>query len=286
MLVVGLPPPRAHSLPPPPQRAPPRAPRHQLGTSALLPCLPSRSPSLIPCRFSRCALLLVTSARLAVWDNTKDAALDATQHLDHQSTTAPLWPERKPGASLYTRERPSLFHGGQGERLVPWYTRGRVPSSITGGRVKAWWLLLIHPRRLYLARPSPPPLACSTDNRRAYRGGQEARRLSWFKALVSQHAASSIAIYRGLETMQVTTLGGTAQAGHGRYCSPRHPTRFEPTGPTAKAWCLRIHAEASFSRSLSISPPLSLTYCEPSSVEMIGTLLPGDWRVISACPWA
>ena len=53
-------------------------------------------------------------------------------------------PGRKPGASLYTRKRLSLSHGGQGESLVPPYTRGSVSLSLslTGARAKARCLLI------------------------------------------------------------------------------------------------------------------------------------------------
>ena len=59
----------------------------------------------------------------------------------------------------------------------------------------------------------------------------------------------------------------------GRYCSPRHPMHIEPSfrevndtlwrgdqcfrGGRTRAWCLLIHAEASLSRSLALSPSLS-----------------------------
>jgi hypothetical protein len=43
-----------------------------------------------------------------------------------------LGSERKPGASLYARKR--LSHGGQGESLVPTYTRGSVSVSWGPGR--------------------------------------------------------------------------------------------------------------------------------------------------------
>jgi len=49
-----------------------------------------------------------------------------------------------------------------------------------------------------------------------------------------------------------------AEVGPGRYCSPRHPTHFEPLsleidgnyGVRVKAWCVLLHEEAPPSRTL------------------------------------